>query len=230
MRILGIAIFLIGLLASGPIAQAEPMTVTLKFVTFSQAKMNEQDIFVEKAASSGQVYRVTPEDTNMGAWLFATAKPQDHNPADAKAIGPFQKGRALGITLGQWLGATGNGTYTCNSGEGTVQASFAKLVSNGLYTMWNVFAPAPPAQPFRVLELPLGARDGTQNTFRADAQGNASFAATFKPCLQLTGDHLVSMLAIAWHSDGKTYAGDAGPFGMTSHVQMLVRLPRAEGQ
>ena len=72
--------------------------------------------------------------------------------------------------------------------------------------------------------------DGSQNAFRADAQGNASFAATFKPCLQLTGDHLVRMLAIAWHSDGKGYSGAAGPFGMASHVQMFLRLPRADGQ
>lgn len=166
----------------------------------------------------------------MSAPLFAAAKPQDHNPADAKAIGPYQKGRSLGITLGQWLAATGTGNYTCTSGEGAVQASFAKLVPNALYTMWYAFSPTPPAQPFRGLELPLGARDGSQNVFRTDAQGNASFAAAFKPCLQLTGDHLVSMLAIAWHSDGKSFYGEAGPFGMTSHVQMLLRLPRAEGQ
>ncbi len=64
----------------------------------------------------------------------------------------------------------------------------------------------------------------------ADAQGTASFAATFKPWLQLSGDVLNSMLAIAWHSDGKSFYGEAGPFSMTSHVQMLLRLPRAEGQ
>jgi len=34
-------------------------------------------------------------------------------------------------------------------------------------------------------------------------------------------------LAIAWHSDGKTYASDAGPFGLTSHVQLFLLLPPA---
>jgi hypothetical protein len=59
MRTLAIALTLVGLLATGPIAQAEPMAIPLKFVTVTQAKLNEQDVFIERVAGSGQVYRVT---------------------------------------------------------------------------------------------------------------------------------------------------------------------------
>ncbi len=207
-------------------AQAATMTIDLQFVNHLQAKMPEQDVYIERTAAPGQVYRVTAADTDQKAPLFATAGPIRHNPFDPKVNGPYDKGKALGVTLGQWLAATGSGTYTCSSGAGTVQARFAKLMPNATYTMWYFFLPMPPTKPFTgTLDLPLGARDGSQNTFRTDGAGTAAFKATFKPCLQLSGEQLASGLAVAWHSDGKTYASDAGPFGSTTHVQLFLLLP-----
>jgi len=217
-------------LATALMAQAATMPVKLQFVNHLQAKLPEQDVFIERAAGSAEVFRVTAQDKNMSAALYGTAEPVKHNPFDPNAVGPHKKGKALGITLGQWLAATGSGTYTCSKGAGTVTSSFKKLVPSAAYTMWYFFLPMPPTQPFTgTLDLPLGARDGSQNTFKSDAAGSAAYKAVFKPCLQMSGDQLASGLAIAWHSDGKTYASDAGPFGSASHVQLFLLLPGAKG-
>ncbi len=231
MKKLALVFALIAVLATVLIAQAASMSIKLQFVNHLQAKLPEQDVFIERAAGSGDVYRVTAEDKDKNAPLYATAEPVKHNPFDAKANGPYKKGKVLGFTLGQWLAATGAGTYTCATGQGTVVASFKKLVPSAVYTMWYFFLPIPPTQPFTgSLDLPLGARDGSQNVFRSDAQGTAAFKAAFKPCLQLSGEQAASGLAIAWHSDGKTYSSDAGPFGFGSHVQLFLLLPGPKGK
>lgn len=210
------------------VAQAGSMTIKLQFVNHLQAQFAEQDVYIERVAGSGQVYRVTAKDKNTSAMLYAAAGPIKHNPFDAKDLGPYKKGRALGITLGQWLAATGSGTYACANGQGTVSVTFKNLVQNGVYTMWYFFMALPPQQPFTgTLDLPVGARDGAQNTFKANAAGNARYKLTFKPCLDLSGQQVSSGLAIAWHSDRKTYMADPGPFGSVSHVQLFLLLPKA---
>ncbi len=222
---------LIAVLATVWMAQAAPMSVKLQFVNHLQAKLPEQDVYLERVAGSGDVHRVTADDKDMNATLYAAAEAVKHNPFDAKANGPYKKGKTLGLTLGQWLAATGSGTYTCANGQGTVSASFKKLIPNGTYTMWYFFLPMPPTQPFTgTLDLPLGARDGSQNAFKSDAQGNANFKAAFKPCLQLSGDQVASGLAIAWHSDGKTYYSDPGSFGSATHVQLFLLFPGPQGK
>lgn len=206
------------------------MAIKLQFMNHLQMKLPEQDIFIEKPAGSGKIFRVTGADKDMSAPLYAAARAIKHNPFDPNALGPYEKGRPLGITLGQWLAATGSGTYACDRGQGTVSVRFQNLVANGVYTMWYFFLPMPPPTPFTgTLDLPLGARDGSQNTFVVRADGRAFYKASFKPCLQLSGEQLAAGLAIAWHSDGKTYASDPGPFGNGSHVQIMVLLP-ANGQ
>jgi hypothetical protein len=106
------------------------------------------------------------------------------------------------------------------------ERAFTKLVPNAVYTMWYAFVPAPPTKPFTgALDLPLGARDGSQTKFASDAAGNAHFEASFSPCLQPSNDQLMAMLAIAWHSDGKTHGSSGGPFGKTSHGQIFAPLP-----
>lgn len=186
-------------------------------------------MFIERVAGSGQIYRITAADTDLTAPLYASAGPIKHNPFDPKAVGPYPKGRALGVTLGQWLTAKGSGIYACASGEGKLVASFERLVPNALYTVWYFFLPMPPTQPFTgTLDLPLGARDGSQNTFVTRADGKAFYKVLFKPCLQLSGEQLASGLAIAWHSDGKAYGSEAGAFGERTHIQLFLLLPGEE--
>jgi len=231
VRIAGAVLVVILVAALTIAASAGSTVIKLQFVSHLQMKLPEQDIYIERPAGSGRIYRVTAADRDMSAALYAAARPIKHNPFDAKDLGPYAKGRALGITLGQWLAATGSGTYSCSDGQGTVSARFANLVPNGVYTMWYFFLPMPPPTPFTgTLDLPLGARDGSQNTFVARADGRAFFKLSFKPCLQLSGEQLAAGLAIAWHSDGKVYATDPGPFGSVTHVQLFLLLPGANGQ
>lgn len=219
-----------GLLAVPAWAGEETKTIELAFVTHIEAGMTEQDVFIEREPGSGKVYRVTAGDHDLSAPLFASAKAIAHNPFDPTAVGPYPKGDALGVTLGQWLKTAGRGTYSYRDGEGRLDLRFSGLVPNGLYTMWIVFSPVSPPKPFTgTLDLPLGAGDGSESSFRADADGAATFTHTFKPGLQFSDVWTNTMLGVCYHRDGKTHGGSAGPFGLHSHVPIFVKLPKREG-
>lgn len=165
----------------------------------------------------------------MSAPLYKTAIAVEHNPFDPKAIGPYPKGEPLGVTLEEWLAQRGRGRYTCEEGKGNIALEFSALIPDGLYTMWYVFAALPPTEPFSGnLDVPFGARDGSENSFVADAEGSARFDLQFSPCLQLTEDWTTSLIAINYHSNGKTYKASPGPFGIHAHVPLFVKLPRAD--
>ncbi|MEO0914959.1 MAG: hypothetical protein AAFY59_18580, partial [Pseudomonadota bacterium] len=151
-------------------------------------------------------------------------------PLQVDNTGPFPKGKPLGITLGDWFAARGEGTYVCENGTGKVDLRFVNLVPDGLYTLWHDFAVWPPTDPFLgFYDLPFGARDGSENAFVADASGAARVVREITPCLQLSGEQLISELAIAWHSDGKTHGSLPGTFSTETHVQLYVPLPRRAG-
>jgi hypothetical protein len=65
--------------------------------------------------------------------------------------------------------------------------------------------------------------------FVAGPDGRAVFEHTFSPPLEMSGHWTSSMLAIAWHSDGRTWGGVPGDFGLNAHVPLFVLLPRADG-
>lgn len=232
LRIIGTALGLLalGAISAGTLAQQNGISAPLQFVNHIQAGMPEQDVFVEKAAGSGQVFRIT--DAEKGSFanapIFTTARPTAHAPFDPSAVGPFAKGKPLGTTMGKWLAAQGSGSYRCSNGQATVQADFSGLVAGGVYTLWYVFSPSPPAQPFVSLDLPLGSRDGAQSLVRVGADGKATYRASFKPCLQLGGEQAATLLALAYHSDGKSHGGSPGPFGSATHIQLLAMLPPAQ--
>ena len=211
-------------------SQAGTTTVELEFVDHLKIEMIEQDVYVERTAGADEVYRVTAAEREQynDAPVFATADTVHHNPLDAAFNGPYEKGRPLGFTLGEWLSASGKATYTCDDGTGSVEASFAGLVPNGVYTFWNFYLPTPAAQPFSTYDLPIGVRDGSESVFTTDARGNARYEATFTPCLQMTAAQLAAGLAIAWHSDGKTYGPTPGEFGNKTHVHLFTVLPPVE--
>lgn len=202
----------------------------LAFITHLDADLPEQDVYIEREPGSGQVWRVTKGENNMRAPLYKTAIEVEHNPFDPKALGPHPKGEALGFTLGEWLRHQGTGTYTYKDGVGSLDLEFTGLVPNGVYTMWHAFVALPPTEPFSgALELPLGARDGSESVFVADEKGNAKFVHTFSPGLEMSDVWTTSMLAINYHSDGKTWGGLPGDFGLNAHVPLFVMLPNREG-
>lgn len=205
-------------------------SIDLAFVTHLDLGLLEQDVFIEREPGSGQVFRVTNGDHDMGAKLYTTAVRVPHDPFSDAAIGPYPKGEFTGLTLGRWLEHSGKGRYTCEQGRGTLDVTFSGLVPNGVYTMWHAFIALPPPEPFTgTLDLPLGARDGSESVFIADADGRARFEHTFTPCLQMSDVWTTSMLAINWHSDGKTYGGRPGDFGSRAHVPLIVMLPPRDG-
>ena len=123
----------------------------------------------------------------------------------------------------------GTGRYSCVSGTGRLETRFTGLVENGVYTMWHSFTAQRATRPFSgFLELPLGARDGSTSVFVADENGAATFTHTFKPCLQMSDAWTTAMLAINYHSDGRTYAGLPGNFGFNVHVPLFCELPSRE--
>jgi hypothetical protein len=206
------------------------VSIDLAFITHLDEQLPEQDVFIERIPGSSKVFRPTVGDNDMSAPLYKTAAPVPHNPFDPNAVGPHQKGAPVGMTLGQWLRHRGTGTYTCANGEGVLKTEFTGLVPNGVYTMWHAFIALPPTEPFSgTLDLPLGARDGSESVFVADGDGTARFNHSFKPCLQMSDVWTTSMLAINWHSDGKTYGAYPGEFGYNAHIPLFVMLPKRDG-
>lgn len=204
--------------------------MSLNFVFHIDENMAEQDVFYEKEPGSGEVWRPTAATRVMSAPLYAPATPVEHNFLDTTDTGPYPKGTPLGITLGEWFGAKGEGNYACEGGKGQLDLTFTGLVPDGVYTLWHDFMVWPPTDPFiGTYDLPFGARDGSENVITADAEGNARFDMAFAPCLQLSGEHLLSDLALAWHSDGKTYGPLPGEFSTKTHVQIYVTLPKRSG-
>lgn len=205
-------------------------SMSLAFIFHIDEKLAEQDVFFEKVSGSGEVFRPTAATRTMDAPLYAPANAVPHTPLQIENTGPWARGKALGITLGQWFSAKGTGHYSCADGKGIVNLHFENLVPNGLYTVWHDFAIWPPTEPFLgFYDTPLGSRDGTENVFTADENGDAKFFRVITPCLQLTGEQLISELAIAWHSDGETHGPMTGEFSTQTHVHMYVPLPKRAG-
>jgi hypothetical protein len=221
---------LIAFLSLSSNALANGGAISLQFVNHLQAGMPEQDVFVEKVAGSGEVFRLmdAEKEDYLNAPLYATATTTAHEPFNLAANGPYQKGSALNVTLGEWLAATGTGSYQCIDGQGEIALEFSGLVPNGVYTLWYVFSPNPPATPFMSLDLPLGARDGSQSLISVNSDGTASYKAAVTPCLQMSGIQAATLVALAYHSDGKTYGSFPGDFGLNSHIQLLGMFPAAE--
>lgn len=211
-------------------AAEEAYVLDIAFVTHLDVDLPEQDVYIEREPGSGEVYRVTKGDNDMSAQLYAAAHEVDHNPFDPAAIGPHPKGEALGITLGEWLAQKGSGTYTCQNGEATVDLNFTGLVPGGVYTIWHAFIAIPPPEPFTgTLDLPLGARDGSESYFTANEDGTYNFVRSFKPCLEMSDVWTTSMLALNYHSDGKTWGGHPGQAGYNAHIPLFMMLPAREG-
>lgn len=199
--------------------------VEVTFVDHITAEMIEQDVYVER--DGGMVFRVTPADysDHMDAKVYTTAAGVEHDPMGMDKIGPYEKGMELGFTLDEWLNATGTAKITCENGAGSISAEFENLVPDGLYTMWQFWMGMPLPAHFSTYDMPVGARDGSESVFTADANGNAVYEASFEPCLQGGGSQLGSGLAIAYHSDGMTYGYEPGSMGDKTHIHLFSMLP-----
>jgi hypothetical protein len=186
-------------------AQPQPQVFDLKAITHLALGMAEQDVYIERVAGSGEVERVLPgeEAELLDLPVYAASELVEHDlfgTGDAP-VGPYKKGVALGMTLGEWLSASGRGSYTVTGDRAKIELTFENLVPNGVYTAWCTRVTFPPN--VKIVDKPCGAADGTENTFTADARGNARFElelATLPPSSAETA----TSIALAYHSDGKT--------------------------
>ena len=213
--------------------QAATKTINVQFVNHIQAKLPEQDVFIQNKDNPNQIIRVDEDvakDQDMLAkTVFAGAVAIAHDPfkMGQNPLGPFQKGKSLGFMLGEWLAATGTGTYIIDGENAKLDLSFQKLVPDGTYTLWCSRITFPPNP--KVVDNPCGAFDGSENVFKTDASGNGSFALTLKPVEESTKE-TASVFAVAYHSDGKTYGANPGDFGLNSHVQLFFLVPVPEAK
>lgn len=219
-----------GAVAAGEAKYDAPVEIDLVFIYHIDADIPEQDVFVQRELNSDEMWRATKGDQDLSQPIFASHDAVPHDPGNPDAVGPYPKGPQLPLTLGEWFGATGKGTYSCADGVAEIEVAFSGLVPDGVYTMWHWFNADPPTEPFKEgFDIPVGSRDGSDSIFTADSKGNAEFKRSMKPCLQLTGEHLMAGLAAAWHSDGNTYGPHVGDLGKNAHVPLFLVLPKRSG-
>lgn len=219
----------VGIVGFGVPAFAKPVETELQFMNHPEAMFPEQDVFVTREGfPATEVYRVEGDDAQLDDLLeqpaYAASVPVEHDPfkLGQNPLGPFRRGALLGFTLGEWLEGTGGGSYTVDDGRAELDLSFENLVPRGLYTVWCSRIKLPPNPT--VTDSPCGAPDGSENAFNADGEGSAKFALSMDALAPST-DEVLSVVALAYHSDGKTHGISPGEFGLNSHVQIFSMLP-----
>lgn len=223
-------IILAFILISGKVFAAT--TVDIKFVNHIQANLPEQDVFVESKDDSTKVVRVerdmAKDTATLAKKVFAAAEAVPHDPfkMGPNPLGPYPKGKPVGFTLEQWLAATGTGTYLVDGDMAEMHLTLQKLVPNGTYTVWCSRLTFPPNP--KVVDRPCGAEDGSENVFKSDTDGVGKFDLNKMKPLEESTKETASVIALAYHSDGKTYAATPGEFGLNSHVQIFFLIPAAK--
>jgi hypothetical protein len=211
------------LVVSAPPAGAKQQAA-LQFVNHVQLGMVEQDVYIE--TEDGQVRRMMADEAEAyaDAATFGTAAAVKHDPfvLEPELLEPTEKGIDLGFSMGEWLAATGSGTYTVSGRETELNLAFEKLVPSGVYTLWCATISVPPS--YRIVDIACGNPYGTDNTFIADAQGNAQITLTTST-MPDAGEGYMPVVALAYHSDGNVYGEFPGDFGLNSHVQILAFVP-----
>lgn len=197
----------------------------IQFVNHIQAGMAEQDVFIIKNGDANQVMRPVAEDAQVGTQpLYAAASAVKDDPfkVEANPLGPFAKGKALGLDLQQWLQARGSGTYATKGDRAEVHFTFEGLVPNGSYTVLTPRISFPPK--FAVQPGIAGAPDGSEAMLRADSNGRAAFDLTMKALPESTKE-TASAIILAYNSEGAW----RGEFGKNTHQQLVAFLSAPTG-
>ena len=179
-------------------------------------------VFVEDG--NGQVVRtVNSSESSLNMPLYATGeKPDLVPPFD---IGPYEMGSPFGVSLGQWLDASGTGTYTRCNNVATIDLEWHHLIPNGVYTIWCWRESSADG----LVEDPCGNSDGTDSIFIPDELGSASLHYELENFL-FDDPNTTYGLAVVFHSDGQTYGAYPGDWGINAHNQIGVPIRPAIDQ
>lgn len=203
--------------------------LTMQFFTYTQMRLPEQDVFIESAVSPGNVVRFKADDaaTAVGKQLFALAAPRadDILNMNQNQMGPFAKGKSLGLTVGEWIAASGSGTYDDTSEKPSFSLTFRNLIPNALYTVWCSRLTLPMGTTTG--SRPCGPMDWTNDTFRTDGEGNGTVYTPLPLPFPASTDREVTVISIVYESDGQTHQ-NTNDFGVRSHTQLTYFLPSFE--
>ena len=221
--LIGISVIVVAIFSFSLLTAQEMDEPNLIFVNHILAGMAEQDVYL--ATDDGMVQRI-PGDVplaSIGESIYAAAETQEHDPfaLGETPLGPFEMGTELGITLGDWLKAGGTGTYAVEDDVAQIELVFDNLVPGGVYTTWCSVVALPPEST--VVDSAC-AQDVSENAFTADENGHATFSVT-AAALPSTTETSLSMVVLAYHSDGNTYGEHPGDFGFNSHVHIFAIIP-----
>lgn len=227
VTVAALAVLVLALSAILPlVAQEDSTSVDFQFVNHIQAGLVEQDVYV--ANEDGTVNRITG-DSPISTWyqpVYGTADAVHHDPfgLSEDAVAPQEQGAELGFTMGEWLSATGTGTYTVSGDVASLSFEASNLVADGVYTVWCAHMTMP--EDVQIVDIPCGNEDGSENVVTADADGSVEFALENMPALAPVTDNPSEfyVIALAYHSDGQTYGANPGDFGLNSHVQIFAMI------
>ena len=131
------------------------------------------------------------------------------------------------VTLDEWNMAGGTVSASCVSAGTRITADWHGLIPGGQYTMWSVVLNPGFDGTLEGLMGSLsglgamGTPDGSQNGFRADANGSASISI-MQPATTLSMMGSIGACALeeyeyhvvaSYHIDDRTWGGDLGPDG-----------------
>jgi hypothetical protein len=224
-----LAILLLGACTGVQAAEPQAQHFSLEAISHVAMGLPEQDVYIEQDPGSGQVVRILPDQADLykDAPVYAATHLVEHDlfQSGESPLGPFEKGEALGMTLGEWISASGKGSYTLIGDQARINLRFENLVPGGVYTLWCSRVSFPPN--INIVDEPCGQPDGSQNSFIADKKGRAQFKLDL-PALPASSAETATVFALAYHSDGQTYGAYPGDFGFNSHVQIAAMLPQAQ--
>jgi WD40 repeat protein/serine/threonine protein kinase/DNA-binding XRE family transcriptional regulator len=207
-------------LALAPAVQSASQVVEMEFLSEAgniQMGLPIQDAYID--VGNGQVMRpqvLNAETLALPVYRSAVEVELDFLEAPFDA-GPYAKGEPLGFTLGDYIAATGHGTYTVQGNRAVIDLTFDKLVPNGVYTVWCNEFTLPPHT--KMVELPCGAPDGSENTFIADEKGHLEITMDIEAFPPSTKETFYE-IALAYHSDGQTHGSSVGQHGLNAHGQI----------
>jgi hypothetical protein len=162
-------------------------------------------VYVRDAAAQAQ--------PGPGGHAFGLRAPNVNDPDNTGLLNA--NGDPLKAVLGIWRTADGNVAVKPSPKGLEVRAVFHHLIPDGRYSLFVSQLAGASGTVFTPLDLA-----GTANSFSADDRGFAEVIVT-TPLALPSGAQIV----LFYHSDGVDHASSVGNPGVTTHAQLIARLP-----